>query len=164
MIKIKKMDQSILDEIYFSYVSDYRVAGMGEPWSQKILTTLQLLKINGISSILTLTEDDLYRNSYISANFLHMHEPIDDCEAPDTEGMDRALTFIDYCLQKNLSVAVHCFEGRGRTGTVLAAWLGVKESIDAKNAINRIHELRPHTILTPTQRSFLYHYLNKKIL
>ncbi len=140
----------------------YRVAGMGEPWSMHLERTYQLLGAQGIGAILTLTEDDLYGEKNRRAGFVCHHEPIDDCEPPTAEGMDRAVAFIDDCLEKGLGVAVHCFEGRGRTGTVLGGWIGLKEALDPEEAAARIFKLRTCTILTPSQRSFLYRYLREK--
>jgi atypical dual specificity phosphatase len=153
-------NQQILDEIRFAYLHTYRVAGMSEPWSLKIERTLMLLKDRGIGAILTLTEDNLFGGDYAAAGFLNHHEPIEDCEPPSGEGMDRALGFINDCLEEGHGVAVHCLEGRGRTGTVLGAWLGVKESLSPEDAIRRIYDLREGTVITPTQRSFLCNYLN----
>jgi len=154
------MNPQILDEIRFSYLHTYRVAGMSEPWSTKMAPTLALLKEQGIGAILTLTEDNLYGEEYTAAGFLNHHEPIDDCEPPSMEGMDRAIGFINNCLDEGHGVAVHCLEGRGRTGTVLAAWLGCEESLSPQDAIRRMYDLREHTIITPTQRSFLDRYLS----
>ena len=153
-------NHKILDEIRFAYLHTYRVAGMSEPWSMKIEPTLRLLKDQGIGAILTLTEDNLYGRDYTAAGFLNHHEPIEDCEPPLAEGMDRALGFINDCLEEGHGVVVHCLEGRGRTGTVLGAWLGLKESLGPVDAIRRVYDLRERTIITPTQRSFLYEYLN----
>ncbi len=152
----------ILQEIRFSYLHAYRVAGMSEPWSTKMEPTLELLKEQGIDAILTLTEDNLYGKEYTAAGFLSYHEPIEDCEPPSIEGMDRAIGFINKCLEEGHGVAVHCLEGRGRTGTVLGAWLGLKESLSPQAAIRRVYDLREHTIVTPTQRSFLHQYLNDR--
>lgn len=151
--------QAILDEIRFGFLDRYRVAGMSEPWVAKMEPTLELLRAQGIGAILTLTEDDLYGEQYRAAGFLHHHEPIDDCEPPSMEGMERALAFIDDCLEKGFGVVAHCAEGRGRTGTVLAAWLGCEESLSAQDAIRRVYDLREHTVITPSQRGFLDRYL-----
>jgi len=154
-------DLQILKEIRFDFLHPYKVAGMGEPWHMKIEQTQQLLAARGIGSILTLTEDDLYGKQHIQAGFLHHHEPIDDCEPPAKEGMDRAIGFMNSSLQQGHGVAVHCLEGRGRTGTVLCAWIGLKESLNIHEAIERIYELRHHTVLTPSQRLFLSSYLGE---
>ncbi len=150
---------AILNELRFGFIHPYPISGMGEPWSMKIELTHEILREKGIGGILTLTEDDPYGKLHTAAGFFHHHEPIDDCEPPDREGMDRALLFIDNCLKKKVGVAVHCFEGRGRTGTVLCAWLGKKESLCPEDAIKRTYELRVHTIITPSQRAFLKEYL-----
>lgn len=152
-------DLEILSEIRFGFLYPYKVAGMGEPWISKIERTFQLLKEEGIGAILTLTEDDLYGRYYSESGFIRHHEPIDDYEAPCTEGMNRALEFIDSCLEKNIGVVVHCAEGRGRTGTVLGAWLAKEESLSPEEAIRRLYELRIHTALSPAQREFLYEYI-----
>ena len=152
-------EAQISKELRFGFLGDYPVAGMGEPWIAKMTETHELLNGCGIRGILTLTEDDLYGQKHRDAGFLHFHLPIDDCEPPDNAGMDRAVGFINACLEKNAGVAVHCFEGCGRTGTVLAAWLAQKEMLKAEAAITRIHALRHHTVLTASQRDFLKLYL-----
>ncbi len=152
-------DDKIFEEIRFGFLNPYKIAGMGEPWSMKLERTFQLLKQNGIGAILTLTEDDLYGPDYVKSGFIHHHEPIDDCEPPDKKGMDRAVEFIDSLLEKGVGVSVHCYEGRGRTGTILCGWLGLKESLGFEDALKRLYELRPHNVITPSQRAFLSEYL-----
>jgi atypical dual specificity phosphatase len=149
----------LIAELHFGFLGPYRVAGMGEPWSMKMEDTHWFLREQGLGAILTLTEDDLYGARHRAAGFLHWHEPVDDTEPPGRAGMSRALDFIDACLKKETGVAVHCMEGRGRTGTVLCAWLGVTEALGAEDAVRRIFTLRPCTVLTPRQRSFLHQYL-----
>ncbi len=152
-------DLQVLTELRFGFLHPYKVAGMGEPWSMKIEHTHQLLKKKGIGAILTLTEDDPYGKFHRVAGFIHLHEPVDDCEPPSKAGMNTAISFINDCLENKMGVAVHCLEGRGRTGTVLCAWIGLRETLSPGNAISRIRALRPETVLTLSQRSFLHQYL-----
>ena len=153
-------NSTILDEIRFSYITPYKVAGMGEPWYSKVEMTQQLLFRQGIGAILTLTEDDPYGPQHKAAGFMHHHEPMDDGEAPSVESTERALKFMDTCLKKGHGVAVHCLEGRSRTGTILCAWLAIKESLDLGKAIERIYRQRPFTVITPPQRHFLRAFLD----
>lgn len=157
--EISQFELRILKDIRFCFLHPYSVAGMGEPWSMKLEETQQILKKQGIDAILTLTEDDPYGKLHREAGFAHHHEPVDDCEPPSTEGMNRAIEFINSFLEKDIGVAVHCLEGRGRTGTILCAWIGLKESLSPEQAIRRIHELMIHAVITPSQRSFLKQYL-----
>lgn len=160
--RMMNTDMQILNEIRFGYLHPYKVAGMGEPWLIKMDRTIHLLKQQGIGAILCLTEDDLYGTDVRRAGFVHHHEPIDDGASPTMEGMDRALAFIDSCLGKGFGIAVHCLEGRGRTGTVLASWVGVVESLHTQDALKRIRRLRPHTVLSPSQQAFIGQYLAGK--
>lgn len=158
----KHSEIAILNEIRFGFIHPYNVAGMAEPWLEKLKLTLDLLKSNGIGSILTLTEDDLYGKYYHAAGLLHLHEPINDCEAPSKKGMDRAISFINSSIETGHGVAVHCLEGRGRTGTVLCAWLAQKEFLAAEDAVRRICEIRECTVITDAQREFLFRYIINK--
>ena len=49
-----------------------------------------------------------------------------------------------------MGVAVHCLAGRGRTGTVLAAYF-VHRGLSAREAIQKVRDLRPGSIEVPEQ-------------
>ncbi|ACL06715.1 dual specificity protein phosphatase [Desulfatibacillum aliphaticivorans] len=149
----------LLDQILFGLLGPYPVAGMGEPWKSKIQDTLAALREKGVGAVLTLTEEDYLGLEYTAAGFLHLHAPIDDYEAPGRKTLELAVDFIDHCLDQGVGVAAHCLEGRGRTGTVLAAWLARKENLDGEAAIRRVRSLRPITALSPAQKQFLLDYL-----
>lgn len=155
--------EKILHRIRFQFIHPYRVAGMAEPWSMEVEETLKVLTCKGIGAILTLTEDNLYGDKYLKAGFEYHYEPVNDCEPPTFSAMERAVEFIDGSLDRGHGVAVHCLEGRGRTGTVLAGWLGLKENLSPEDAINRIYEARVHTIITPSQRRFIHQFLHGRL-
>jgi len=150
---------TILDEIKFGFIEPYRVAGMSEPWLNKLRETHIQLNAVGIGTILTLTEDDPYGRFHRQAGFQQHHLPIEDGEPPAIETMQQALMFIEDSLRHQQGVAVHCFEGRGRTGTILAGWLGVTEGLDATSAIHKLRHQRPCTALTQPQKAFLEVFL-----
>ena len=154
------MTSQVLQQIHFSMLLPYSVAGMGEPWIEKMAATHADLRRNGIGAILTLTEDNLYGQHHIEAGFLLHHEPMDDGEAPAIVALERSMEFIDSAQCSGHGVAVHCLEGRGRTGAVLACWLARKENLRAESAIKRLRYLRPYTALSASQKKFLLDYLD----
>jgi atypical dual specificity phosphatase len=154
------VDSPILHQIHFDFLSPYPVAGMGEPWIAKMSETHVLLKACGIGAILTLTEDNLYGSHHLEAGFFLRHEPVDDGDPPTTQALERSVAFIEGSLMAGRGVAVHCLEGRGRTGTILCAWLAFREHLTADSAIARVRQLRPYTALSVSQKKFLKDYLN----
>ncbi|MFH1081683.1 MAG: protein phosphatase [Pseudomonadota bacterium] len=68
--------------------------------------------------------------------------PILDLDIPSPELMTRIIDRIDVSLDENRSVYVHCWGGRGRTGTVVGCWLVRHGIADGKNVLEKIQELR----------------------
>ena len=61
-------------------------------------------------------------------------------------------------LHLNLSfqaVSVHCFRGRGRTGTMLACYFVKFENLTADEAIKKVRELRPGSVETKDQEDLV---------
>ena len=66
---------------------------------------------------------------------------------PDTSiiteaGYDRILDYIRAELDDGRVVVTHCWGGKGRTGTVVGAWLIDNEGVDYDGALRRLEELR----------------------
>ena len=55
--------------------------------------------------------------------------------------MSRILDDIDAALEEDRTVYVHCWGGRGRTGTVVGCWL-VRHGLDEGDPLKRIVRLR----------------------
>lgn len=146
-------------DIKFGFIGGYPVAGMAEPWIAKMDETLALLRKSGIRAILILTEDAPYTEYYQKSGLRYLHVPMDDGEPASMAALDRSVMFINECVADNQPVAVHCLEGRGRTGLALGAWLGVTESTDGPATIQRLRRLRPLTVLTPAQKECLCRFL-----
>ena len=66
---------------------------------------------------------------------------IPDYSVPSVEGMREILDALDNALAGGRTVYLHCFGGRGRTGTVVGCWL-VRHGMDGPAAIERIAEWR----------------------
>lgn len=68
--------------------------------------------------------------------------PIRDLGIPSRDFMVKILDRIDGALKENRPVYVHCWGGRGRTGTVVGCWLARHSIAEGESALEKIKELR----------------------
>jgi protein tyrosine/serine phosphatase len=71
-----------------------------------------------------------------------VHMPIRDMEIPPVEFMVSILDEIDQAIENNPAVYVHCWAGRGRTGTVVGCYLARHGLAVGEAALNLLAELR----------------------
>ena len=70
---------------------------------------------------------------------------IKDFSAPTERKMVRILNQIDMCIKYDKPVYVHCWGGKGRTGTVVGCYLARHEFAAGNDVIEMIKELRKNT-------------------
>jgi atypical dual specificity phosphatase len=127
----------------FYWVIKGKLAGSGLPTS--LSEVRWSFKEKGIRSIVTIKEkplsSDWFRND-IKIDYFHIST--EDYGAPSVEELDYVVNYIITQIDNGKPVMVHCSGGKGRTGTILAAYLVKKEldSITAKQAIDRISKIR----------------------
>jgi hypothetical protein len=68
--------------------------------------------------------------------------PIRDLGIPTRETMMKILDVIDSAIAADRPVYVHCWGGRGRTGTVVGCWLARNSIAHGQTMLERIQELR----------------------
>ena len=137
----------------FSWLIEEKLAGSGIPTS---IDEFDWLLNQGVKSIVTMTENALPGEWTEKIDYLHI--PTVDFHAPDMEGIDSAVEFIQNQIQNNQSVMVHCAAGLGRAGTILACYFIKYEKYSAIQAIEKIRKERPGSIQSDVQELAISYY------
>lgn len=141
----------------FYWVRPGSLAGCSRPGAtdeSSLVSDLQDLRGRGITSLLSLTEEPLDTATVAAAGLDCSHVPIADMTAPTPAQLRAALAVIEDAHRSGSVLAVHCLGGRGRTGTVLAAWL-ITHGATADDAVATIRAQCPEAIETETQAAAL---------
>ena len=137
----------------FSWLIEEKLAGSGIPTS---LHEFDWLLNQGVKSIVTMTENPLPGEWTNKIDYLHI--PTADFHAPDMEGIDSAVEFIQNQIKNEQSVMVHCAAGLGRAGTILACYFIKYQNYSAKDAIEKIRKERPGSIQSDVQELAISYY------
>jgi atypical dual specificity phosphatase len=152
----------------FSWVIKNELAGSGLPLT---FDQFKWLVTHGIGTIVTVREIPLPQKWFSTVNvegmgsderkmknINYLHLRVEDYHAPTVEEIDSTVKFIENQIKANRPVLVHCAAGKGRTGTILGAYLLRNENIGARDAITRIRNIRPGSIQTDSQEKSLYEF------
>src|SRR5262245_42524430 len=132
---------------FFTWIDEPLLAASAEPGGPE---QLAWLRAEGVDILVTLTEDPLPRTWIDGAGLMGVHVPIPDMDVPTVAQVVQVMSVIDKAKSSNMGVAVHCLAGRGRTGTMLAAYF-VEKGMSAEKAIQKVRDLRPGSIEVPEQ-------------
>ena len=136
----------------FSWIEPPVLAGCGRPES---VTELEAAKREGVEAIVSLTSTPLNPEIIRRLGFVYLHSPLS--TIPSTQQLAQVAQFIESQKSQSHPVLVHCGEGKGRTGTVLAAYL-VYNGMQADEAIQLIREKRPGSIQTAEQELAIHEF------
>ncbi|HET7283045.1 MAG TPA: dual specificity protein phosphatase 23 [Nitrososphaeraceae archaeon] len=149
----------------FSWVIKDKLAGSGMPMNY---SQFLWVMAHGVKAIVTVREVPLPSKWFSNGNgddIDYFHLRVEDYGAPSLEEIDNTIDYIQQQISNKKPVMVHCAAGRGRTGTILAAYLIKKENLTANQAIKKIRSMRPGSIQSDRQEMALYvyeQYLNSK--
>jgi atypical dual specificity phosphatase len=135
---------------FFTWVRDARLAASGRPYSKG---QVDWLRDNGVTAILTLTEDPL--PSDWTRGLETRHIPLNDHAALSPSEMRLGAEYIATALSEGKVVLVHCLAGKGRTGCVLAAYMMAYEGKTARQAIDELRSIRGGSVESPQERNVL---------
>jgi atypical dual specificity phosphatase len=139
----------------FSWLEQAKVAGCARPETE---AELRGVKEKGIKAIVSLTgtplnPESVGRLGFDNFDYLHSHFS----GAPTTDQVDEIIRFIEEENAQSKPVLVHCGEGKGRTGTILAAYLAY-HGLRADDAIKRVRQERPGSIENLEQENAVRQY------
>lgn len=139
----------------FSWVIEDGLAGSGMP-----MTYSQLIWLirNGIKAIVTIREVPLPSKWLANKAIDYFHLKVEDYGAPSLSRMDTTVNYVKEHINDGKPVMVHCAAGRGRTGTILAAYFLKNFNLTAEQAIKKIRDLRPGSIQSLAQEKAIEMY------
>ncbi len=116
---------------------------MGLPGPAYMQWDMAALREKGYSVVVSLECERLNTFEIEEAGFEHRTICVEDFASPTFEQIDEFVDFVNSKLAAGKKVLVHCFAGRGRTGTMLAAYLihrGMRSEAAIREVRERAHE------------------------
>ncbi|XP_033110738.1 protein tyrosine phosphatase domain-containing protein 1-like [Anneissia japonica] len=139
----------------FSWVVANRLAAHALPETKQ---HLQYLFNIGVCHLVTLMSEGITPPIETVPELKWTRIPIEDFTPPSISQIETFVDIIDSASGVGEAVSVHCFRGRGRTGTMLASYLVKAEGISANDAIKKVRMMRPGSIETASQEDVVVKY------
>jgi len=150
---VHKVKKQMIPNAYWVYPK-VLLAGAypASPARVKAIDTIRWLLAEGVNSFLDLTEPGEYGllpykselekiSLQLRCQVEFMRFPVRDMEVPPPGLMSRILDSLDQWISENRTIYLHCYGGKGRTGTVVGCHL-VRHGWDGEAALLKIKSLR----------------------
>jgi len=139
----------------FSWVIKGRLAGSGMPMTH---SQFMWLVRHGIKTIVTIREVPLPSKWFSNKAIDYFHLKVEDYGAPSLTYMDATVNYVKEHINDGKPVMIHCAAGKGRTGTILAAYFLKNFNLTAEEAIKKIRDLRPGSVQSLPQEKAIEMY------
>ncbi len=124
--------------------------------SRPLEEDLDFLRAQGIGAIVSVSERPLDEAVVRRHGLRYLHLPVPDFCAPTIAQIEQFLIFLE-AADSNGAIAVHCYAGQGRTGTLLACAL-VHHGLSAEEAIRVVRAKRSPSIDTIVQEQVIFDF------
>ena len=148
-------------EMFYYTIYGGRLAGLPGPAFME--WDFARLRKMGFSVVVSLECDRLNTFEIEEAGFEHKKICVEDFTAPTLDQVDEFVAFVDSKIAEGKKVLVHCYAGRGRTGTMLAAYL-IHQGMSSDAAVREIRERADKAygtvrgVIEPDQEERLHQY------
>jgi atypical dual specificity phosphatase len=144
----------------FSWVIPQKLAGSGLPSSYDQLTWLASNNIKSLVTVREIPLPEIWIQKVSSQNYEleNYFLKTDDYNAPTIDEIHGVVDYIEKKIEANKPVLVHCAAGKGRTGTILAAYLIKKDVLTPYEAVKKLRLMRPGSIQSERQSMAIEHY------
>jgi atypical dual specificity phosphatase len=148
-------------EMLYYTIDGGRLAGLPGPAFME--WDFARLRKMGYSVVVSLECDRLNTFEIEDAGFEHKKICVEDFAAPTFDQVDEFVAFVDSKIAEGKKVLVHCYAGRGRTGTMLAAYL-IHQGMSSDAAVREIRERADKAygtvrgVIEPDQEELLHQY------
>ncbi|XP_048255435.1 uncharacterized protein LOC124115604 [Haliotis rufescens] len=138
----------------FSWVVKDLLCALAFPGSK---ADLNYLVNNNIAYLVSLTQErDPDVDNY--PDLMKVDLKMAASSTPDMEQVVEFLTLVDLAEAEKKAVAVHCSDGLGRTGAMLACYFVQRQVMTAAEAVDRVRELRPGSLGSRSQEVLVAEY------